>query len=615
MDMSDLEQIKDMSDQKIDNIPNEVVRETSYPQLYFGGWLSWLSPPSAGRVIIIACYWSVIAYMLFYKAFVNDAYYWERVGFRGAWISVTQVPLIYLLASKSSIVGLIIGSSHERLNWLHRWVARTLLVTVTIHGSFFLREWVRADFVSLELSMMPMVKYGMGAWAILVWTFITSLSPLRRIAYEFFVLQHIACAAILLWLLYVHVPSYARYNIWFAISALSFDFILRGLLLVLNNIRLRATKSCNGGTRRIGHEISLQAKSNDLTILTIKDVHLSWKPGQHLYLWLPRLGPLESHPFTIASVYDTSNKCHCNEVQLAIRKHSGISKRMHDFSTKNQTLQKDRTLTGFISGPYGAPPAWEAYETLILISASTGASFTLPILESLLSISGGTTICTQRIYFLLLAREKTHIEYYVERLGKALLRAEERGIELVVEIALTGEGDKDSFLSKQSTEMKSVDLELEVEEEKEGEKKEFDEKKSPSEAVVTIKPHSSSSSSTKSSTTTTTTTTQTPAPTKANTRQCCCANPSPAPKSCCLNISRNLIPTKQIMYSSTRPSIPSYLRNPVEVTGGETAVAVCGGKSLVASVRNGVVALSDERAVHKGTGAQGIFLYVEEYCF
>jgi hypothetical protein len=53
----------------------------------------------------------------------------------------------------------------------------------------------------------------------------------------------------------------------------------------------------------------------------------------------------------------------------------------------------------------------------------------------------------------------------------------------------------------------------------------------------------------------------------------------------------------------------------VEATGGETSVVVCGGKSLVAKVRNCVAALSDERAVHKGTGAQGIHLHVEEYCF
>ncbi|KUJ22027.1 uncharacterized protein LY89DRAFT_715030 [Mollisia scopiformis] len=560
-----------------------VVREASYPQFHFGGWLSWLTPPLSGRVIIIVIYWSVIAYMMFYKAFVDDAYYWERVGFRGAWISVTQVPLVYLLASKSSIIGHIIGSSHERLNWLHRWVSRTLLVTVTIHGSFFLTEWVRADFVVLELSMMPMVKYGMGAWAIMVWTFITSLSPMRRMAYEFFVMQHIVSAAIILWLLWVHVPSYAHYNIWFAIGAISFDWVLRGVLLVFRNLRLRASKSCNGG-QRIGHEIELEAISNDLTVLNIKDVHLSWKPGQHLYLWLPWLGPLESHPFTIASPYDTNNKCHCNEIQLAIRKHKGISKRMYNFAIKNQT-----PLTGFISGPYGAPPAWEAFETLILISASTGASFTLPILESLLTAS--TTICTQRILFLLVARDRAHIEYYVNRLTKALSLAEAKGIELQVEVAITN--DANSLHSKSSGATKATEETIV--------KEEAVEKKSADPLVIVQSRSPSSRNSSQAS-----------HPTKEK-GGCCCANPSGFPSSCCKDSTSS--PSREIVYSYSRPSIPAFIRRPVEITGGETSVAVCGGKSLVADVRNTVARLSDDRAVHKGTGAQGIHLHVEEYCF
>jgi hypothetical protein len=53
----------------------------------------------------------------------------------------------------------------------------------------------------------------------------------------------------------------------------------------------------------------------------------------------------------------------------------------------------------------------------------------------------------------------------------------------------------------------------------------------------------------------------------------------------------------------------------VEESGGETSVVVCGGKELTTCVRNSVASLSDERAVHKGTGAQGIHLHVEEFLF
>ncbi|KAE9370484.1 hypothetical protein N431DRAFT_343586 [Stipitochalara longipes BDJ] len=565
-----------------------ITREMSYPQAHPGGWLSLFRPLSSGRVILIVIYWAIIAYMLTDRVVVNDAYYWERVGFRGAWISVTQVPLVYLLASKSSFIGFIIGTSHERLNWLHRWVSRTLLVTVTVHGFFFMAEWVRADFVVLELTFMPVVKYGLAAWGILVWTFLTSLSPMRRLAYEFFVLQHIVSSAVFLWALYIHVPSYAQYNIWFAIGALALDRAIRTVLLLVRNIRIRQAKSC-GATQRIGHQVELHVSCSDIVVITIKDVHLSWKAGQHMYLWLPRLGPLESHPFTIASPYKRAAECHCNEIQFAVRVQSGFSKRIHRYAMKNQG---GSSLTGFIAGPYGKPPSWEAYESLVLISASTGASFTMPILESILACK--TAICTQRIHFLLVVKKSSHIEFYVKRLNTALSHAEARGIELKVKIAITG--DDSSFVESETSgkiidDEKNEQPEDSVKKIREGDTAESKEVKY--ETMVHIDSISASSLTSSRRT----------APVVS---KCCCDNgegPSMTESS------------RQIVYSYERPDVGAFIRGPVELTGGETSVAVCGGKSLVATVRNSVASLSDERAVHKGTGAQGIHLHVEEYCF
>lgn len=477
--------------------------------------------------------------------------------------------------------GYLIGSSHERLNWLHRWVSRTLLITVTIHGVFFLREWIRADFVKLELSMMPMVKYGIGAWAILLWTFLTSLSPLRRIAYEVFVLQHIAAGAVFLWVLYVHVPYYAVYNVYWAIGALCFDRLVRGALLLGNNNRIRATKGCNT-SQKIGHEIQLQAMSDQITVITVKDVHLSWKAGQHIYLHLPWLGLLESHPFTIATPFKTGEGCHCHEIQFAVRTQSGFSKRVNDCAHGKSGKE---SLTGFIAGPFGAPPAWEAYESLILISASTGASYTLPILESILTRSGNT--CTKRLSFLLCVKEWRGVVYYEERLRNALRDSRRCGIELEVEIAVTGEGSGGLLV-------------VEIDDIKEKEKI--------ADPLVLVKSVSPSATAASSSATL-----DTPS-------GCCCAptekQEQQQPRSCCCALSSSLKASDaQIVYSYSRPNISAFIRRIVEITGGETSVAVCGGKSLVADTRNSVARLSDERAVHKGSGAQGIHLHVEEYGF
>ncbi|WYZ40970.1 hypothetical protein EsH8_IV_001311 [Colletotrichum jinshuiense] len=558
-----------------------LVREAGHPQLYvpFKG-MGWATPPPLGRVLVLLAYWAVIIYMMASDAVIKDAYFWERIGFRNAWVTIMQMPLVYLLAMKVNVVGLIIGASHERLNWLHRWVARTMFVTATIHGFHFWSEWVRADFVETQLRILPAIKYGLGAWGVLLWIVLTGMRPLRGMAYEVFLLQHILSAVIFIWLVYVHIPAYARQYLWFAVALVCFDRLARWAFLAWQNTRVRPNRSTCKGMKRLGHEVQVRAVGSATTVLTIKDVHFSWKAGQHLYLWLPRIGPFEAHPYTIACAHQLPETCICNSIQLVVRSHGGFSKRLHSYAQKVQDRAgKKEMLTGFVLGPFGAPPRWDIYETMVLISASTGASFTLPILESIVQSRKKT--CTTRIEFILMACQGEEIEFYTQRLRESMNRAQQVGIELQVHIAITRSGKA-----------------------REGE------------ATAALYSDRGGSSSTGSS---------------AKHRRVASDDSIDSSGGCCqekgvLDLEKGdeapLTPrlrsgsmTGMVREYNCRPDIEDLIRQPVEAAGGETSVVVCGGQSLTSSVRNCVAALSDERAVHKGTGAQGIHLFVEEYSF
>ena len=69
----------------------------------------------------------------------------------------------------------------------------------------------------------------------------------------------------------------------------------------------------------------------------------------------------------------------------------------------------------------------------------------------------------------------------------------------------------------------------------------------------------------------------------------------------------------QVLSQAGRPCLERIVRQPIEEAYGETAVIACGAANFVADLRNFVARLSDERAVHKGTGAQGIYLFTESY--
>lgn len=565
-----------------------VAREISYPQLYVSNpWFSWLTPPPLGRIVLLLVYWAIIIYMMTANAIVKDAFFWERIAYRNAWVTLTQVPLLYLLASKSNVLAWISGSSYERLNWLHRWVARTVFVTASVHGWHFWSEWVHYDFLQIQLKMMPMIKWGLGAWGILLWSLVSGFLPIRRLSYELFVIQHLVSAVLFLWLLWEHVPAYAVYNVWFAVAAICFDRAVRLGFLVWQNVRFRPNRSPCQGMKRLGHAAQLRTVGNSITIVTLKDVHFSWRAGQHLYLWLPAVGPLETHPYTIACSHRLPDACICNSVQLVVRVHGGFSKRLYNFARRQEQANKRSAhLTAFVAGPFGEPPRWDIYETLILISASTGTSFTLPILESVLQ-KQKRKICTKRIDFLLAARQGEEVGYYIEQLQKAMEKADEVGIELRVHVALTRDGgDGKSIVQSVSGDElaspgpapsrpdaeKVVPVNVDVE-------------KGSAASEASASPRRRNS----------------PAPINS----CCCGGDEATGESA----------RGQIHRITTRPDIERFIRDAVEATGGETSVVVCAGRSLVAKTRNFVARLSDERAVHKGTGAQGIHLFVEEYCF
>ncbi|POS71324.1 hypothetical protein DHEL01_v210282 [Diaporthe helianthi] len=548
-------------------------REASYPQLYVPTrYISWMTPPPMGRILVLLAYWAVVIYMATAGAVVKDAYFWERIGFRNAWVTVTQIPFLYLLASKSSVLGVIAGSSYERLNWLHRWVARTMFVTATIHGFHFWTEYQQAGLISYMIQMMPMIKYGFAAWGLLLWANVSGMSPLRHWNYELFIAQHMLTWIIFLYVIYVHVPAYAQYNVWFAIAALSFDRFYRSVLLAWQNVKLRPNRSqCKGG-QKVGHQARISAVGEDITVVTIKDVHFSWRAGQHLYLWMPKIGMSDHHPYTIASAHPLPGTCICNSIQLVVRKHKGFSRRLHNHAKKMQSSGKKEDLTAFVTGPYGLPPRWDMYETLVLISASTGASFTLPILESVL-LSRERSLCTRRIDFLLAAKKGDEIDYYIQRLREMIEKAADMGIELRVHIHVT-QGPSVPTLAKRT------------------------------DSGNTMEGLTSSSS-------------VAPSPSNRGSFSKSAAGPEDIEKHAAQVGRRGSSASadSHVHQSSSRPNIETFIRDPVEATGGETSVVVCGGKSLVARVRNCVASLSDERAVHKGTGAQGIHLHVEENGF
>jgi ferric-chelate reductase len=111
---------------------------------------------------------------------------------------------------------------------------------------------------------------------------------------------------------------------------------------------------------------TLDLHTPDSVLLTVKRcIPGGWKPGQHAFLAIPSVSgfPLESHPFTIASIPDEDGPMTTQDLTFIIQRRNGFTKRL-----VNHARAGDSQIPVFIDGPYGQPPDLAPYKTCILVA-------------------------------------------------------------------------------------------------------------------------------------------------------------------------------------------------------------------------------------------------------
>jgi hypothetical protein len=192
-----------------------------------------LRVPTFGRTFLILTYAVILIVLCFYGLNPKDRWMWEDLGYRTGWVSIAQLPLIFLLAGKNNIIGYLTGTSYERLNWMHRWVARCLLLTATIHVSWWFRDWWPfGDYPREMIKTDYQANKGFVAWILLLWIVLSSFAPIRGWRYEFFVIQHLISFTGLIVFIYLHAFPETRLWVWIPVGLYLFDRTLRGVLML-----------------------------------------------------------------------------------------------------------------------------------------------------------------------------------------------------------------------------------------------------------------------------------------------------------------------------------------------------------------------------------------------
>lgn len=558
-----------------------MLRESTYLQLTPEKLSFWVKIPPLGNVYIIIAYFSFLLGLQFNNNNVAGAQHYAALSIRAAWLAIAQLPLIVLLAGKRNIVGLVTGISYERLHVYHRWTARGMLLFATLHMGFQNYGWSQFGLRSLEWSTDACPPTGMAAYALLLALNLVTLAPIRHWSYDLVVALHLLLFCGFIVALAYHLigqtsPTTVYYSttfLYIAIALYLIERLTRTVRYTFNNIRPgRAT---------------LEALEGGATRLRIRSQIKHWSAGAHVLVSIPRYGIFQSHPATIVST-PTS---HTGELVLIMRAYQGFTKRIFDAAQKDSGRDygrveethtrpaSTRTYLTLIDGPYGTQTDFACFDTLFLVAGASGVSFTLSVLlrvaERTRASSQNHGLPVRVIHFVWIIKKRTTLSWIAEELRSAAETLQKvPGIHLSIQIFVTCD---DSMLEPPGP-FTSVGR-----------------KGCQCAGICGCM--------------------ETPATMGGATCEKIAVEPQNMDASLAIEkpdcSTDEQIPFCQLRVG--RPNFDELLWDALCLAEGETAVAVCGPLGLSTAIRRRVVAISDERAVHKGTGAQGIFLHVESF--
>jgi hypothetical protein len=299
--------------------------------------------PSIGRVSLVLANAVTLVVLCLYGLDLTGRFTKEDIAFRCGVVTLGQLPLIFLLAGKNNIVGYLCGISYERLNWLHRWCARCMLLTATIHMGYFFSSWDRYDYIPYKLKNDQISWKGLVAWSILVWIVFSSMTPIRGWCYEVFVIQHLVSFSVFVGFVYIHIPADTKGYVWVPVALFFLDRSIRALRVLYANVSLFHPKQRQQSQTKsfLTCKADFTPLSHNTTRVVIPNPPISWTPGQHVFLSCHSVAPLQSHPFTIASIPEDGY------MEFLIKSESGGTRRFFKHAEKTHDLSN--ALTRYVS--------------------------------------------------------------------------------------------------------------------------------------------------------------------------------------------------------------------------------------------------------------------------
>ncbi|KAG6380446.1 hypothetical protein JVT61DRAFT_8585 [Boletus reticuloceps] len=284
-------------------------------------------------------------------------------GIRG-WVSTSQLPFIYVLATKNNVIGLLVGVGYEKLNYLHRFAGLFAVLAANIHAIGYFYEWSITGTISMRLSN-PHNLWGLVSLVCMDILGIFSMQLVRSKFYHFFLTTHV------MGLILCNHHSVCIPYVTVACVFYGLDHLVRA-------IKTRIATATFRPIPELG-----------LTRVEVPTVNAGWRAGQHVRLRvlstaMGLLGMVEVHPFTIASVSETEEG-----LVLLCKKTGKWTTKMYEMASTSaygeQGQEVGRKIKVIVEGPYGGVcnTVIPSYSGAMFVVGGSGITFALSAVQDL----------------------------------------------------------------------------------------------------------------------------------------------------------------------------------------------------------------------------------------
>lgn len=297
---------------------------------------------------------------------------------RAGWVGASQLPFLFIFSAKNNIISMLTGFGYEKLNFMHRFLGRVIVLCLNIHALHFFYTWILAGSFTTYFFKASNI-WGFIALICVDCLFFFSQSWWRRKAYNLFLFTHIVSYATLLPALWMHKP---RLHPW----------VLACLVIIAFDRALRVLKS------RVTVAKLRPMQEMGVTRIECRSINAGWRAGQHVRVrvlssGMGLFGWLAVHPFSICSTVATSGGEGEGLVLMCkkTKNQSSWTNKLFELAKNGaygpnyEKGDNEREVHVVIEGPYGGPglSMFASYSAVVVIAGGSGISYALSILKDL----------------------------------------------------------------------------------------------------------------------------------------------------------------------------------------------------------------------------------------